>query len=247
MDYGKLKKYEADYSELPFEDILREYRQQNVIKILTASPHKNILEIGCGSKPLFLEFDDFEKMVLVEPLKTFYAEVAEQAGSDPRIFLINDFFENSVEKLMPQTFDFIIVGGFLHEIHNPCEVLQAIKKVCSSTTIVHSFVPNAHSFHRLLAWEMGIIENVYEKSGHDEMFERFHVYNTETFNDLFAKNGFSISECGTYFIKPLAHTQMHEMLAQKIIDKSVIDGLNKMIKYFPQYGAEIYINCNIQP
>jgi ubiquinone/menaquinone biosynthesis C-methylase UbiE len=222
---------------------LRQYRQENVIASLAKHPAKNILEIGCGPQPLFREYDDFEKMVAVEPLKEFFTEALAQAGNDPRIRLINDRFENIADQLTSEHFDFIIVGGFLHEIDNPVEVLKAIKKVCSIETMIHSFVPNAHSFHRLLAFEMGLIDTIYQKSGHDEMFERTEVYNIETFRELFLSTGFQVKELGTYFIKTYTHDQMHAMLACNVVNKAVIDGLNRMTKYFPANGAEIYIGC----
>jgi SAM-dependent methyltransferase len=242
---NKINTYELDYRKLPFEDVLRQYRQKNVVLALSKSPSKSILEIGCGSQPLFLEYDDFEKMVAVEPLNEFFAEARELAGNDARITLINDRFENVAEQLAGQHFDFVIIGGFLHEIKNPVEVLEAVKKVCAADTVIHSFVPNAHSFHRLLAFEMGLIDTVYQKSGHDEMFERLEVYNVETFKKLFGLNGFDVDECGTYFIKTFTHSQMHDMLASNVVDKTVIDGLYKMTKYFPLHGAEIFVNCRI--
>ena len=242
MKREDLKKYESDYSELPFEDILRGYRQQNIFNILEKHPHKKILEIGCGPQPLFREYNNFEKMVVVEPGETFYLEAKSLAGADERIVLINDFFEDAVDSLVPEIFDFIIIGGFLHEIKNPDEVLQAVKKVSSCNTIIHSFVPNAHSFHRLMAYEMGLIKDVYQKSGHDELFNRLKVYDINSFKKLFIKNGFSVATYGTYFVKPYTHSQMVEMLAANIIDEKVLDGLNKMSKHFPDNGAEIYIN-----
>jgi SAM-dependent methyltransferase len=212
---------------------------------LSKNPAKSILEIGCGSQPLFLEYDHFDRMVAVEPLNEFFAEARKLAGNDERITLINDRFEHVADQLVGQHFDFIIIGGFLHEINNPVEVLEAVKKVCAPQTIIHSFVPNAHSFHRLLAFEMGLIDTVYQKSGHDEMFERLEVYNVETFQKLFELNGFDVAELGTYFIKPFTHSQMHAMLAANVVDNAVIDGLYKMTKYFPSHGAEIFINCSI--
>lgn len=245
MPHGSKTPYELDYSQLPFEDVIRQYRQQNVIRTLESGSPKSILEIGCGPNPLFSEFDHFEKMVVVEPLKFFYSEVEKLAGKDGRITLINDLFENTAIDPSGYLFDFIIIGGFLHEIRNPDAVLQAVKAVSGPATIIHSFVPNAHSFHRLLAYEMGLIDTVYTKSGHDEMFDRYYVYNIESFKDLFEKNGFSVTNFGTYFVKPFTHDQLHEMLVHKLIDKNVIDGLNKMVKYFPNSGAEIYIDCKI--
>jgi SAM-dependent methyltransferase len=237
--------YELDYGELPFEDVIRQYRQENIIRALEGGATKCILDIGCGPHPLFSSFDNFEKMVVIEPLSFFYSEVEKLAGKDKRIILYNDLFQNVASQLRHHAFDFIIIGGFLHEIKNPDEVLRAIKTVSGPETIIHSFVPNAHSFHRLLAYEMGIIDTVYTKSGHDEMFDRYHVYNIESFKELFEQNGFCVTNCSTYFLKPFTHDQLHDMLVHKSINKSVIDGLNKMVKYFPSNGAEIFIDCKI--
>jgi SAM-dependent methyltransferase len=243
MENENLKKCQEDYTHLPFEDVLRTYRQQNIFRILEGCTHKKILEIGSGPLPLFHDFNDFEKMVVVEPGDTFFEVAKSFAGSDTRIELINDFFENIVDQLAPEKFDFIVIGGFLHEIPNPGEVLQAVKKVCHQHTIVHSFVPNANSFHRLLAFEMGIIKDVYEKSGHDQLFQRQMVYNMDTFQQLFLQNSLKIATSGSYFFKPFTNSQMAAIVSTGIITNAVLDGLDKMIRYFPEYGSEIFINA----
>jgi hypothetical protein len=245
MEINDLKKYEANYAALPFEDILREYRQQNIIKSLQRGQHRNILEIGCGFHPFFKEFNDYEKMVIVEPGDSFFNNAQELSAADARITVLHGFFEKVVDQLSSFNFDFIIVGGFLHEIDNPGDVLQSITKVCSAKTTIHSFVPNAHSFHRLMAYEMGLIKDVYQKSGHDQLFQRVEVFNMKTFKQLFIQNGYSVDEAGTYFIKPFAHSQMNQMLQANVVDKAVLDGLNKMTRYFPEQGAEIFINAHI--
>ena len=242
MNQQKLKKYEADYSGLPFEDVLRKYRQQNILNILAANKPATILEIGSGPFPLFNTFNEFEKMLIVEPGESFYQQTKAYAGADERITVINDFFENVVDGLLPRTFDFIIIGGFLHEINNPDEVLQAVKKLCHRHTIVHSFVPNANSFHRLLAYEMGLIKDVYEKSLHDELFQRQQVYNMDSFQQLFINNNLKIASSGSYFFKPFTNSQMAAIASAGIIGNAVMDGLDQVIKYFPANGAELFIN-----
>jgi hypothetical protein len=242
MKSEKLKKYEADYTDLPFEDVLRTYRQQNIFTQIAATGAKRILEIGSGPLPLFKAMDHFERMVVVEPGESFFRIAKEVAADDKRITVIKDFFENIVDELVPEKFDFIILGGFLHEIGNPDEVLQAVQKVCHPTTIVHSFVPNAKSFHRLLAFEMGLIKDIYQKSAHDELFNRTAVYNMDSFKALFQKNSYSVQSCGTYFMKPFTNSQMQQMLLSQIITASVLEGLNKIIRYFPDNGSEMFIN-----
>jgi hypothetical protein len=242
MKSEQLKKYEADYSELPFEDVLRTYRQENIFTQLAATGAKRILEIGSGPLPLFKSMDNFERMVVVEPGDHFFSIAKDLAGDDKRITVIHDFFENIVDELVPEKFDFIILGGFLHEISNPDEVLQLVQKVCHPTTVVHSFVPNAKSFHRLLASEMGLIKDIYQKSAHDELFNRTAVYNMDSFKELFQKNNYSVESFGTYFMKPFTNSQMQQMVLSQIITASVLEGLNKIIRYFPDNGSEMFIN-----
>lgn len=240
-----LNSYESNYMDLPFENILREYRKKNISEILKKYTHNRFLEIGCGAAPLFREITDFDKMVVVEPGKLFYEMAINQSNANPKILIINDSVENITDKLSHETFDFIVIGGFLHEIQNPDIVLQAIRQICTKNTAVYSFVPNAMSFHRLLAFEMGITESIYQKSDHDKLFQRHNVYDIDAFNKLLIKNRFTVIESGSYFIKPFTHNQMDELLKQGIIDKSCLDGLEKMKIYMPNLGAELFNICKI--
>jgi len=196
--------YEHNYMELPFENIMREYRKKNTINIISRYPHAHFLEIGCGADPLFIDIHDFSNMVVIEPGKLFYdlAISKSKLDANPNIVIINDLIENTTEELSQYNFDFVVIGGFLHEIKNPDVVLQVVKKLCKSNTIVYSFVPNSKSFHRLLAYEMGIIKSLNQKSSHDWLFQRQSSYDINSFNQLLINNGFVIRESGSYFIKP---------------------------------------------
>jgi acetyltransferase-like isoleucine patch superfamily enzyme/2-polyprenyl-3-methyl-5-hydroxy-6-metoxy-1,4-benzoquinol methylase len=241
----EISTYETNYLDLPFEDILRKYRKKNILAELKRYPHARFLEIGCGPDPLFQIINDYDKMVVVEPGKTFFKMAESMAAEATKVIVINDQIENLVDNLKKEEFDFIVIGGFLHEIDNPDAVLQAVRLMCSDNTIIYSFVPNARSFHRLLAYQMGIIGNIYQRSEHDELFERKNVYDRDTFNELFTRNKFKIIDSGSYFVKPFAHSQMDDLLNRNIIDKSFLDGLNKMITYLPDFGSELWNSCKI--
>ena len=237
--------YAKDYIDLAFEDILRIYRKRNLIQLLKHHKHSRFLEIGCGSDPLFQDVADFDKMVIVEPDKTFFEIARSLANNNKKIEILNNSIESLNNKSSDYEFDFIVIGGFLHEIDDPQSVLQAIKKYSNKDTLIYSFVPNANSFHRLLAISMNIIESVYEKSNNDVKFGRRVVYNINTYNSLFSENGYEIINSGTYFIKPFAHSQMDELLKNKIIDESCLDGLDRMIEFLPDFGAELWNLCKI--
>lgn len=242
----EISHYETNYLDLPFENILREYRRKNILNILKKYPHKRFLEIGCGPDPLFHFLDDYEKMTVVEPGRTFFSMAEELSGKSPRIVLFNDIIENLTAILAKEDFDFIVIGGFLHEIDNPEEVLDSVRKLCSRKTLVYTFVPNARSLHRLLAYKMDLIENVYQKSHHDELFSRNNVYDKETFSSMFDCKGYEVIESGSYFVKPFTHDQMFALLNRGFFSKSILDGLDKIIEFLPDHGAELWNLCRIK-
>ena len=46
-------------------------------------------------------------------------------------------------------------------------------------------------------------------------------------------------------MKPFNHAKMTELMKSGIIDENLLNGLNKLAKYFPDNGAEIFVNCKI--
>lgn len=237
VDFGH---YEKHYLDLPFEDKLRMYRIRRLIEVLNRYPHGKILEIGPGAWPMFQYFRDFDEMIIVEPEEQFFTLVKTGAEKHKNVHVLNNQVENSVDLLKKHTFDYIILGGFLHEIGNVSEVLSATRHLCSNRTRVYSYVPNANSFHRLLAVKMGIADSIFQKSSHDELFEREKIFDCKSFNKLFIENKFKVVESGSYFIKPFTHSQMDEILVKGIIDESALEGFDRMIEILPGMGAEIW-------
>ena len=191
--------YDHNYMNLAFEDLLRIYRRKKVLGLLQKYPHARILEIGCGPDPLFQHIEDFESMVVVEPSEVFYNMAKEISSEIKNVRVFNQYIEKEYENLLSESFDFIIIGGFLHEIENPDEVLEVVREICNKSTLVLSIVPNANSFHRLIAEMMGTIDNVYEKSENDKLFGRKIVFDINSHNELLVNNMFKVIESGSYF------------------------------------------------
>lgn len=140
-------------------------------------------------------------------------------------------------------FDFVICSSLLHELEEPIKMLEEIEKVCSDNTILHINVPNAISFHRLLAKEMGLINDVHGMSARNNLLQQNTVYDIDMLRRSVERVGFKEIESGSYFVKPFTHTQMHEMMRKDIINEQVLNGLYGMEKYMPGLGSEIYINA----
>ncbi|MHA1766082.1 MAG: hypothetical protein ACTSVK_07440, partial [Promethearchaeota archaeon] len=84
--------------------------------------------------------------------------------------------------------------------------------------------------------------DLFEETKTGIRFNRKTRFDQEKLLQIVENNEFSVIEMGSYFIKPFTNEQMESMLEKNIINLKVIEGLEKIIKYFPKYGAEIYVN-----
>lgn len=240
-----INQYGLEYRKLPFEKEMVRYRKRMLQEKAFCYPHARILEIGCGLEPLFLLDIDFDHLTLIEPSPAFIknaARLLHQANLQGKVALINGFLEDHVDLLQSKGFDLIILSSLLHEIENPDRFLKAVNAIADSDSIVHINVPNAHSFHRLLALKAGLINSLTERSETQIRLQQHHTFDLQTLSRLCNENGFMIIDQGTYFIKPFTHAQMEALLRKGVIEPAVMDGFFDMIAYMPDLGAEIYMN-----
>lgn len=245
-----LSKYEKDYCQQPFDETHLRFRRIKLLEQIIKYPHGEILEISCGMRPIFKDFNEFEKLIIVEPSKVFFENAVGLLKDYPepgaaKINFINDYFENSLEILDGYHLDFVILSNVLQEIEDVSTFLHGLHKICQENTIVHIVVPNAKSFHRLLAYEMGIIDSIYQLSDRNILLQQQRVFDLKSLADLLIKSGFSIVETGSSFIKPFTHQQMQDMLGNQIINEQTLYGLYKMVQYMPELGSELFVDCKI--
>lgn len=236
-------KYTQDYLKDNFEEYQVIYRRKKVLEILKKYKHTRILEIGCGMEPLFkyINEDEYDKYVIVEPSKVFYENAILLATHRNKVQCINEYFKYS-EILRKQNFDYIICSGLLHEIENQIDFLKDILSICNKETNVHINVPNANSFHRLLAKEMKLINDIHELSQKNHIYQQNNVFDIQQLEELVQDMGFTVVEKGSYLVKPFTHEQMYRMIKENVIDEKVLDGLYGMERYLKDYGSEIYVN-----
>ncbi len=239
-----IDKYANDYCQEPCEAIQVKYRRKKILEVMKKYSHKVILEIGCGTEPLFEYINDYEKMVIVEPSKEFY-ERAEARAEKKNAVILNGFLEDKVRdiKKLGLEFDYIVASSLLHEVENPGMLLDSIGELCSDKTVVHINVPNAYSIHRLLALEMGLIDNVHDLSELQIKMQRNRVFDIRSLIDIVEKSQFEVIESGSYFPKFFSARQMESILESNIVSEEIFEGLDKMITYMPDNGSEIYVQA----
>jgi SAM-dependent methyltransferase len=247
-----IKQYSDNYineqqNEGTFERILMKARRKQIYASYTRHNPKNILEIGCGIEPFFLNCDSFSNYVIIEPSEELAKNAKSLSHNKGNITIINSYLNQmDLNFLLSLKFDLIIISSVLHLIPNLQEFLKNLYHICTPQTIIHINVPNNNSFHRLLAYEMGLISDPAEKSARELKFQRLHSFNKKILFNLLQENNFQVLMFETYFVKLFSNDQMGKLLEYNIVDKSVIEGLDKMIKYMPDLGCEMYIEAKIK-
>ncbi len=242
-----LNTYSESYKNSDFEDVIAFYRKEIIVDTLNkyCSEQSSILEIGCGLDSIVNHYQKFKSFTVLEPATLFYNKCEADVKGHTKADNIKIVKATAQELETDEKFDVIIIAGLLHEVQEPSEILNSIKKFCTKDTIIHISVPNAISFHRLLALEMNLIENLYEKSDTQIKLQQHHTFDKQTLADLINSCDFKIQEYNTYFIKPFTHKQMKSLLDSTLFDEKILNGLMKLTKYFPDNGCELYMNLTV--
>lgn len=238
-------RYEADYVSSTsdgFEGALVAIRRRQVLSSLARYGGRRVLEVGCGLEPVFCHAADFDAWVTVEPVPAFAEGASALAAEDPRVEVLEAYVEDRDLELAGRGFDFIVVSSLLHEVARPERVLEVLASLCRPETTVHFSVPNALSFHRLLAVEMGLIDDVHARSSLDERFGHRPPVDRGGLIELLAQAGFEAIESGSYFVKPFTHEQMNFLLGTKAFPDSLLQGLEGIVRFMPEHGCEVFAN-----
>lgn len=230
-DYG----FEADCVRARFNYLLRH--------LLQIKP-KRILEVGCGVD-LFIDTVamadiGFEQWVVIEPAEIFAEKARARAASEPRLHVVEGYFEDpAVDKAVSDLgpFDVVLLSGLLQEIDDPAQLLRAALVVAAPGAHVLVTTPNALSFHRLLAVEMGLMPTPHSFSPRNIRFRQNKVFDPKSLRRLLEEGGLRNLEFEGYMFKPFTHGQMARVLA--LLPPGVSEGLDRLGQKFPEHGAEI--------
>lgn len=241
--------YEQHYMEHPFERYIEKYRRKVVKKTVEqyCEREDSILEIGCGVKPLFCDFEDQYFFTVIEPADSCYQNAKNMAESYPNVECFQGCCEDIAESMKTKKFRMIVCASLLHEVEDPHLLLKSIRLMCNENTIVHINVPNARSIHRLLATEMGLTHDIYQLSDTNKIFQQHNVFDIDLLKQLVNEEGYKVLDEGSYFIKPFTHQQMQKCMDYEILDTQILDGLDRLCKSeLSAFGAEIYLNMQVK-
>ena len=230
-------------NNLGFERDLIGVRQNACLRCLKRVMPDKVLEAGCG--PFLLAERAFEEEVhvkqwdLIEPSHEFVVNARDRLSHHSWFHAHEGYLEDSIEQLnKPESgYDMILLSGLLHETSKPNVLIEAAKKIISTDGVLVITVPNANSFHRLLAVEMGIISDSKELSDRNKLLGQPLIYDEEKLITLLRSSGFKVIDCDGYFAKFLNNE--HMQVLKEMLGDNFVDGLDKLGQNFPKNAAEI--------
>lgn len=235
--------YSRSYHELPFEATQLEFRRRIVLEQIAEHRPASVLEVGCGLLPLFLDLGVGLEVAVVEPVAEFAAKARQLAKGRGSVRIVEGFLEDVAAPLRAGGHDFIVVSSLLHEVEQPERLLLALRRHCHEGTVVHINVPNAFSLHRLLAVEMGLIEDQFSLSATQQRMQQHSTFDLTSLSALVEGQGFEVFRKASYFIKPFTHAQMQSLCDSGFMSPAMLQGLSGLVRYLPDFGSEIYVNA----
>lgn len=191
---------------------------------------KNCLELGPASGYMTrLLVNDFERVVAVEGAADLVEKIADAPNLVKVCSLFQDFQTN-------EKFDTIILNHVLEHIADPIPLLKQILQWLAPGGKFIVGVPNAKSFHRMVAVKMGLLESIYSLNERDLQLGHERVYDMDLLKAHLADAGFTISHETGVFLKFLANGQIEKWFSQEMIQ-----AFYELGKDFPELCAEILV------
>jgi len=239
----------ADYAEglesdYEFEAECVRARFNFLLRHLKRVHPKRILEVGCGVD-LFIDAADksgvgFKRWVVIEPASVFAQKARARATTEPRLLVVEGYCEDpEVGKAVRERgpFDVVLLSGVLQDVDDPAKLLRLSLAPAAPGAHVLVTTPNALSFHRLLAVEMGLMPNPHSLSPRNLRFRQNVVFDSESLRKLLEEGGVHNLQFEGYMFKPFTHAQMARAL--EFLPAGASEGLDRLGQKFPEHGAEI--------
>lgn len=242
-------KYKEDLEKNGFEKSLITFRRRHLLDMFHRLKSKNIVEVGCGTEPIFCWFTSFDRAQIIERSKEFCElaklKLKEIQGSQSNLSALDVSIENSsfedCNNFLPDV-DFVVLSSILHEVDDPEKFLCHLRSLLKGGEHLYINVPNANSLHRLLAYHAGMIKSTTEISSRGTFFETKRVFTMQALCDLINKCGFDMIESGSSVLKPFTHAQMDRLFdLDQENNESLFEALFYADKVTPGLGSEIWM------
>lgn len=193
------------------------------------SPGQRVLELGCATGLMTTLLADDGRTVVGVDRSQAYLERA-TARALPGVTLVRADLTDLPADL--GAFDHVVAANVLHELPDPQALMRRVAdRHLASGGHVHVSLQNPRSLHRLVALEMGLIDDVCSVAARGKRFGTLRLYEADELSAMVCGGGMREVAREGVFLKPLTNAAM------ETLPPEVLDGFERAARHLPEHGA----------
>ncbi len=204
---------------------------------------KSILSLGIGHQVVIDVLSNelnhsVERYDILEGAQAIIDKFQKNPDHQDKIDVILTYFEDFQSD---KKYDIIEMGFVLEHVDDPQEIINKYKKFLTPNGKMFIAVPNAHSLHRLIGHEAGLLADVHNLSPYDLQLGHKRYFDMDILSDMVAKAGLKITSKKGILLKPITTSQMKDLNW----NGNVINALLNLGERFPEISNSILIETSL--
>ena len=194
-------------------------------------PGDRVLELGCATGLMTSLFVPRGVTVTGVDRSPTYLAAARARG------LANaSFHQDAVETFEPGgRFEHVVATHILNELEDPGAFLARCRQHLVPGGLLHVTLTNPRSLHRMIAVELGMIEDVHAQSALGAQLSTRQIFDGERLLALGAEAGLLGIHREPLLLKPFTNAQL------SVLPDELIEGLDRVARHLPEHGALNYV------
>ena len=227
-----------DYTAIydPDADFDSHYTMATVARVAErVAPGQRVLELGCATGLMTAALVARGARVSAIDRSQAYLERARERAGESTTLVRAGLEEPGWEEIVGGGFDHVLACNLIHEMDDPVALLARARDVLADDGLVHLSLQNPQSIHRLVALEMGLIDDLREISERGARFDTRGLWSADELVDLARDAGLGVIAREGVMLKPLPNAMMAALAPD------VLDGFARAARHLPGHCAMTYL------
>lgn len=227
-----------DYSELydPDTDFDSRYTRATGARVAArVAPGDRVLELGCATGLMSAIVAGAGGRVTGLDHSEEYLRRARERDLPGAVFLRAGLDEAGWEARAGVGFAHVLACSLLHEVADPEALLRRARAVLAPRGLVHVSLQNPRSIHRLVALEMGLIDDLDAVAEAGRRYATRGLWDARSLMEMAWRAGLATVAREGVMLKPLPNAMMEALPAD------VLDGLERAARHLPDHCAMTYL------
>jgi 2-polyprenyl-3-methyl-5-hydroxy-6-metoxy-1,4-benzoquinol methylase len=192
-------------------------------------PGDRVLELGCATGAMTVAFAGEGREIVAVDHAAHYLATARERDLEGVDWRQGDFAQP-----LPAcgVHDHVVLANVLHELDDPEALLTAVvERHLALGGVLHLSLQNPQSLHRLVALEMGLIDDLSAVAANGLKYATRRLYTAPELTEIAARAGLELIHREGVMLKPLPNGAM------AALDPAVLAGFVAAARHLPDHAA----------